>query len=357
MLASHPQARLLVVGDGDLAAALRARGAEPRASPTARVFAGHRSDVPDLLGVLDVFCISSLYEGTPLALFEAMAAGKAIVSTAVDGCREVLTEGETGLLVPPADAAALADGARARDRRRHAARQRSARGRGRRRGSTTCAPASRDAGALRRAARGGVTVPLRRLARSAREAWEVPRDLLLGRYPAFVTGGALEPGEIPVFVLHEAEPELLRAPARPPRAERLPSRSRSTSTWACCGAASRLRSAPCCSRSTTGAARCGASRLPCWSATACGRSCSWCRAGRVAQARDAPRAERAGQDAALLSWEEIETLARGGLFDFQSHTLLHARVHTAPALAGFVTPDSRRGYDAFDQPLVRDGEP
>ena len=67
----------------------------------------------------------------------------------------------------------------------------------------------------------------------------------------------------------------------------------------------------------------------------------------------APRT--AGQHAALMSWEEIETLAGGGLFDFQSHTLLHARVHTGPALAGFVTPESRRGYAAFDQPLVCDG--
>jgi glycosyltransferase involved in cell wall biosynthesis len=74
------------------------------------VFAGHRSDVPDVLGALDVFCVSSLYEGTPLALFEAMASGKAIVSTAVDGCREVLEDGVTGLLVPPADADALAGG-------------------------------------------------------------------------------------------------------------------------------------------------------------------------------------------------------------------------------------------------------
>ena len=107
VLASLPQARLLVVGDGDLAAALHAEAHRLGISGRT-VFAGHRTDVPDLLGVLDVFCISSLYEGTPLALFEAMAAGKAIVSTAVDGCREVLSEGETGLLVPPADPKALA---------------------------------------------------------------------------------------------------------------------------------------------------------------------------------------------------------------------------------------------------------
>jgi glycosyltransferase involved in cell wall biosynthesis len=107
VLKREPRARLLIVGDGDLASQLRAQAQALGISEQA-VFAGHRTDVPDLLGVLDVFCISSLYEGTPLALFEAMAAGKAIVSTAVDGCREVLTEGETGLLVAPADAAALA---------------------------------------------------------------------------------------------------------------------------------------------------------------------------------------------------------------------------------------------------------
>ena len=50
-------------------------------------------------------------------------------------------------------------------------------------------------------------MPLGRLAQQRREAWEVPRDLLLGRYPAFVTGGPLARGEVPVFVFHEAEPE------------------------------------------------------------------------------------------------------------------------------------------------------
>jgi hypothetical protein len=51
----------------------------------------------------------------------------------------------------------------------------------------------------------------------------------------------------------------------------------------------------------------------------------------------------------------VEALSKTGLFDFQSHTLTHARVHTGPRLEGFVTPWSRRGYDAFDQPLVHEG--
>ena len=100
-------ARFLIVGDGDQMEPLR-RQADALGIAPSVVFAGHRTDVPALLGALDVFCISSTYEGTPLALFEAMAAGKAIVSTAVDGCREVLEDGVTGLLVAPRDPDALA---------------------------------------------------------------------------------------------------------------------------------------------------------------------------------------------------------------------------------------------------------
>src|SRR5262245_39021658 len=47
---------------------------------------------------------------------------------------------------------------------------------------------------------------LRKLTRNARDAWEVPRDLLLGRYPEFVTGGGLPRGHVPVFVFHTLEP-------------------------------------------------------------------------------------------------------------------------------------------------------
>jgi glycosyltransferase involved in cell wall biosynthesis len=107
VLAAVPEARFVVAGDGDQAPALQAQarslGIEARV-----VFTGHRTDVPALLEAFDVFCISSTYEGTPLTLFEAMAAGKAIVSTAVDGCREVIEDARTGLLVPARDPEALA---------------------------------------------------------------------------------------------------------------------------------------------------------------------------------------------------------------------------------------------------------
>ena len=107
VFASHPRARLLLVGDGDEEPRLREQAARLGLGERV-VFAGHRADVPAVLGAIDLLAISSLYEGTPLALFEAMAAGKAIVSTSVDGCREVLDEGRTALLVPPGDAPALA---------------------------------------------------------------------------------------------------------------------------------------------------------------------------------------------------------------------------------------------------------
>jgi glycosyltransferase involved in cell wall biosynthesis len=107
LLAGRPKAHLVIVGDGDQMEALKTQAAALGIASRVTL-AGHRADVPALLGALDVFAISSTYEGTPLALFEAMAAGKAIVSTAVDGCREVLEDGVTALLVPPRDPAALA---------------------------------------------------------------------------------------------------------------------------------------------------------------------------------------------------------------------------------------------------------
>jgi glycosyltransferase involved in cell wall biosynthesis len=109
VLAAVPETRFLLVGDGDQMEPLRQQ-ARGLGLGDRLVFAGHRADVPAVLGAIDVLCISSTYEGTPLALFEAMASAKAIVSTAVDGCREVLQDGLTGILVEPARADALAEG-------------------------------------------------------------------------------------------------------------------------------------------------------------------------------------------------------------------------------------------------------
>jgi glycosyltransferase involved in cell wall biosynthesis len=103
---SCKSARLLIVGDGDLHEPLRGQ-AQALGLGDRVVFTGHRSDVREMLGAIDVVCLPSLYEGTPLALFEAMAAARAVVASEVDGCAEVLVDGVTGILVPPRDPGAL----------------------------------------------------------------------------------------------------------------------------------------------------------------------------------------------------------------------------------------------------------
>jgi glycosyltransferase involved in cell wall biosynthesis len=72
------------------------------------VFTGQRDDVPGLLAGCDVLCLPSTVEGLPLVVLEAMAQGKPVVATAVGGTPELVVDGETGLLVPPGDAGALA---------------------------------------------------------------------------------------------------------------------------------------------------------------------------------------------------------------------------------------------------------
>jgi peptidoglycan/xylan/chitin deacetylase (PgdA/CDA1 family) len=208
------------------------------------------------------------------------------------------------------------------------------------------------------------------LARSVREAWEVPRDLLLGRYPPFVTGGPLPRGDVPVFVLHGAEPRSLEGQLRhldtngyatltadeylavmrreqppPERAVLLTFDDGRGSLWGVAApllerfgmravvflVPGRMRSRP-------------GPLPPTWAEV---------EAGRV----DASEVlDREAGEGALLCWEEVASLSQRGVFDFQSHSLTHARIHTGGRLAGFATPWSRRGYDAFDQPLVREGD-
>lgn len=107
ILAEHPNTRFVIVGDGALRGDLERLAAEVGVSKSV-IFAGFRPDIADMLSVFDIMAIPSLYEGVPLTVFEAMAQAKAIVSTDVDGLGEVLTDGETALLVPPGDPDALA---------------------------------------------------------------------------------------------------------------------------------------------------------------------------------------------------------------------------------------------------------
>ena len=67
-----------------------------------------RGDIPDLLAAADVFAMPSLWEGLPLALLEAMVAGKPIVASATSGIPEAIRSEQDGLLVPPGDVEALA---------------------------------------------------------------------------------------------------------------------------------------------------------------------------------------------------------------------------------------------------------
>jgi glycosyltransferase involved in cell wall biosynthesis len=104
----HPDIHLVIVGTGTMRNALAAEAGELGISDRV-LFTGMRDDVPALLPAFDVFALSSRFEGLPIALVEALAAGLPTVVTAVGGIPEVITDGREGLLVEPGSPKALAD--------------------------------------------------------------------------------------------------------------------------------------------------------------------------------------------------------------------------------------------------------
>jgi len=98
--------KVMLVGDGPLLGALqaqcRAAGLEQDV-----IFTGFQEDIPALQSLFTIQVFPSLWEGTPLTLFEAMGTGRAIVATTADGLGEVLTDGHNARLVAPRDAAGL----------------------------------------------------------------------------------------------------------------------------------------------------------------------------------------------------------------------------------------------------------
>jgi glycosyltransferase involved in cell wall biosynthesis len=105
--AQQPDAVLLLVGRGSLQGETERLARELGQDPAVR-FLGVRNDVPVVMSAADGFVMSSAWEGMPMVLLEAAAAGLPIVATMVGGNHEVVLEGETGYLVPPRDDAALA---------------------------------------------------------------------------------------------------------------------------------------------------------------------------------------------------------------------------------------------------------
>ena len=104
---ARPDVRVTLAGDGPLRAELQALAEELGITSYVQ-FSGFRGDVAELLAASDVFALSSTSEGMPIALLEAMAAGCAVVATAVGGVPNMLDNGKTGLLVQSADPEALA---------------------------------------------------------------------------------------------------------------------------------------------------------------------------------------------------------------------------------------------------------
>lgn len=106
LLQGGRQAELWLVGDGPLRPRLESL-AEGLGIAGRVKFLGARPDVPALLARMDVLALSSLWEGLPNAVIEAMAAGLPVAATDVDGVPEAAVDGRTALLVPPRNPAAL----------------------------------------------------------------------------------------------------------------------------------------------------------------------------------------------------------------------------------------------------------
>jgi glycosyltransferase involved in cell wall biosynthesis len=103
----RPAARLLIAGDGPLRPALEAQALALGAESAVR-FLGSRADVADLIEASDLFVLSSVREGLPVTLLEAMRGARAAVVTRIGGMPEAVAEGATGRIVAPGDPEAMA---------------------------------------------------------------------------------------------------------------------------------------------------------------------------------------------------------------------------------------------------------
>jgi glycosyltransferase involved in cell wall biosynthesis len=99
--------KVIVAGGGPLGSKLASEVARLRIGDNV-VLLGERKDAHEVLAAADIFVLPSLWEGLPYVIVEAASLGKPIVATDIDGVREVVRSGETGVLVPPRDPGRLA---------------------------------------------------------------------------------------------------------------------------------------------------------------------------------------------------------------------------------------------------------
>jgi len=99
---ARPDAYFVMVGDGGMRPEVEALAAEVGIKDHL-ILTGLRRDVPELMATFDIFALSSLWEGLPRVLPQAMATGLPLVATATDGSVEAVVDGVNGLLVPPGE--------------------------------------------------------------------------------------------------------------------------------------------------------------------------------------------------------------------------------------------------------------
>jgi len=97
-----PKSKLLIAGDGPMRAKLEATAKELGVASSVTFF-GYRADIANVLNECDAFVLSSVSEGTPLVVIEAMASGRPVIATDVGGLSDMFEDGASGLLVPTED--------------------------------------------------------------------------------------------------------------------------------------------------------------------------------------------------------------------------------------------------------------
>ncbi|HTZ11604.1 MAG TPA: glycosyltransferase family 4 protein [Candidatus Margulisiibacteriota bacterium] len=105
---SFPEVSFILIGDGalrkDIEKLISSSHLEGKI-----ILTGWRRDIPEILSAMDIFVLTSLWEGLPIVVLEALASGKPVVATNTGGISEVIHEGKNGFLVPPRDTGLLCE--------------------------------------------------------------------------------------------------------------------------------------------------------------------------------------------------------------------------------------------------------